>query len=143
VLLEDSAALAGIAVAFIGVLGQHLTGDARFDGGASIVIGLILAFTAFWLARETKGLLIGESANREVVAEIRRLACAHPEIPRVHEVLTMHMGPDFILANVSIEIACDVPRARAHQLIDALDREIKRADPRIQRVFIEAQNECR
>jgi cation diffusion facilitator family transporter len=143
VLFEDTAALAGIAVAFLGVLGQHLTGSATFDGGASIVIGLILAATAFWLARETKGPLIGESANREVVAEIRRLACAHPEIPRVHEVLTMHMGPDFILANVSIEIACDVPRARAHQLIDALDREIKRADPRNQRVIIEAQNECR
>ena len=142
VLFEDSAALAGIAVAFAGVLGQQLTGSALFDGGASIVIALILAATAFWLARETKGLLIGESANREVVAKIRRVACSHRGIPRVHEVLTMHMGPEFILANVSVEIACDLPRAEAHELLDRLDREIKAADPRIKRVFIESQNEC-
>jgi cation diffusion facilitator family transporter len=142
VLFEDTAALAGIAAAFVGVLGQHLTGSALFDGGASIVIGAILAATAFLLARETKGLLIGESANREVVAKIRRVASSHREIPRVHEVLTMHMGPQFILANVSVEIACGVPRAQAHELLDRLDREIKAADPRIKRVFIETQNDC-
>jgi cation diffusion facilitator family transporter len=142
VLFEDTAALAGIVVAFLGVLAGHLTGDPRFDGAASLVIGAILAVTAFWLARETKGLLIGESANREVIARIRELAQRYPEVPRVHEILTMHMGPDFILANIAIEIACDVPRARAHEILDALDRDIKRADPRVKRVFIEAQNEC-
>lgn len=142
VLFEDTAALLGIAVAFLGVAAGHATGEPRWDGIASIVIGLILATTAFLLARETKGLLIGESANREVIARIRALATRHREIPRVHEVLTMHMGPNFILANVAIEIACDVPRARAHELMDELDGEIKGADPRIKRVFIESQNEC-
>lgn len=142
VLFEDSAALAGIAVAFLGVLAGHLTGDPRFDGIASLAIGVILAFTAFVLARETKGLLIGESANREVIAAIRSLARRYPEVPRVHEVLTMHMGPDFILANIALEIACDVPRGRAHEILASLDRDIKRADPRVKRVFIEAQNEC-
>jgi cation diffusion facilitator family transporter len=142
VLMEDSAALAGIAVAAAGVAAGHLTGDPRFDGAASLAIGAILAFTAFLLARETKGLLIGESANREVVAKIRALARRYSEIPRVHEVLTMHMGPDFILANIAVEIACDAPRSRAHEILDALDREIKQADPRVKRVFIEAQNEC-
>ena len=142
VLMEDSAALAGIAVAAAGVAAGHLSGDPRFDGAASLAIGAILAFTAFLLARETKGLLIGESANREVVARIRALARRYPEIPRVHEVLTMHMGPDFILANIAVEIACDAPRSRAHEILDALDRDIKQADPRVKRVFIEAQNEC-
>ncbi len=142
VLFEDSAALAGIAVAFLGVLAGDLTGEARFDGAASIVISLILACTAFLLARETKGLLIGESANREVVAEIRTLARRYPEIPRVREILTMHMGPDFILANIAIELACHAPRERAHEILDGLDRDIKRADPRVKRVFIEVQNEC-
>lgn len=142
VLFEDTAALAGIAVAFLGVLATQLTGDARFDGAASIVIGAILAVTALLLARETKGLLIGESANREVVARIRSLAARYPEVPRVHEILTMHMGPDFILANIAIELACDAPRERAHEILDGLDRDIKRADPRVKRVFIEVQNEC-
>ena len=142
VLFEDTAALAGIAVAFLGVLAGDLTGDPRYDGAASMAIGLILAFTAFLLARETKGLLIGESANREVVAKIRSLAARYPEVPRVHEILTMHMGPDFILANLAIELACDAPRERAHEILDALDHDIKRADSRVKRVFIEVQNEC-
>ena len=142
VLFEDSAALAGLAVAAAGVALYHYTGDARFDAAASMVIGVILAGTAFWLAIETKGLLIGESANREVVAEIQRLASRYPEVERVNEVLTMHVGPDYILAAVSLNIACDVPRSRAHAVMDDLDETIKRTDSRLKRVFIESMNDC-
>src|SRR5205823_5532791 len=74
VLFEDSAAIAGLVVAFAGIALYQITGNALFDAAASIIIGLILGGTAMWLAFETKGLLIGESANREVVNEIRRLA---------------------------------------------------------------------
>jgi cation diffusion facilitator family transporter len=143
VLFEDSAALAGLVVAAIGVTLYHVTGNAVFDGMASIVIGLILAATAFWLAFETKGMLIGESANREVVAEIKRLAQRYPEVEGVNEVLTMHVGPEYIFAAVSLNIACDVPRSRAHAVMDDLDETIKKTDPRLKRVFIESQNDCR
>jgi len=143
VLFEDSAALVGLLVAFAGVALYQYTGNPVFDAAASIVIGLILAATAAWLAFETKGLLIGESANREVVAEIRRLAERYPEVSRVNEVLTMHVGPDYILANLSIDIAPDAPRWRAHAILDELDERIKRADPRVKRVFIESQNPVR
>src|SRR5437868_18783 len=142
VLFEDSAALAGLAVAALGVALYHITGNAVFDGAASIVIGLILAGTACWLAFETKGMLIGESANREVVAEIQRLASRYPEVERVNEVLTMHVGPDYILAAVSLNIACEVPRSRAHAVMDELDETIKKTDPRLKRVFIESMNDC-
>jgi divalent metal cation (Fe/Co/Zn/Cd) transporter len=142
VLFEDSAAIAGLLVAFAGIALYQATGNAMFDAGASIIIGLILGATAAWLAFETKGLLIGESANREVVAEIRRLAERYPEVERVNEVLTMHVGPEYILANISLDIACDVPRTRAHAIMDELDARIKAADRRVKRVFIESQNTC-
>jgi len=142
VLFEDSAAIAGLLVAFAGIALYQLTGNPLFDAAASIVIGLILGATAMWLAFETKGLLIGESANREVVAEIRRLAERYPEVERVNEVLTMHVGPEYILANISLDIACDVPRSRAHDVMDELDQRIKAADRRVKRVFIESQNNC-
>jgi cation diffusion facilitator family transporter len=142
VLFEDSAALAGLVVAFVGVALYQITGNPLYDAAASIVIGLILGATAMWLAFETKGLLIGESANREVVAEIRRLVERYPEVERVNEVLTMHMGPEYILANISVNIACDVPRTRAHEIMDELDDRIKKADSRVKRVFIESQNIC-
>ena len=140
VLFEDSAALAGLLTAFLGVALYQLTGNPVFDAAASMVIGLILGVTAFWLAFETKGLLIGEAANREVVAEIRRLAERYPEVEKVNEVLTMHMGPEFILANISLNISPRVPRARAHRIMDELDDRIKASDPRVKRVFIESQN---
>ena len=143
VLFEDSAALAGLVVAALGVALYHVSGNAVYDALASIVIGLILAGTAFWLAFETKGLLIGEAANREVVAEIRRLAKRYPEVERVNEVLTMHVGPEYILAAVSLNIAGDVPRSRAHAVMDELDETIKKTDPRLKRVFIESQTKLR
>jgi cation diffusion facilitator family transporter len=142
VLFEDSAALAGLVVALGGVALYHVTGNALYDGAASIIIGVILAATACWLAYETKGLLIGEAANREVVAEITRLAKRYPEVEKVNEVLTMHVGPEYILAALSVNIACDVPRTRAHAVMDELDETIKKTDPRLKRVFIESQNDC-
>src|SRR5207237_5032741 len=110
---------------FAGIALYQLTGNPVFDAAASIVIGLILGATAMWLAFETKGLLIGESANREVVAEIRRLAERYPEVERVNEVLTMHVGPEYILANISLDIACDVPRTRRQAIMDDLHAPIK------------------
>jgi cation diffusion facilitator family transporter len=84
VFLEDSAALLGLLVALAGLVLAHLTGQLVYDALASILIGLILAATALLLARETKGLLIGESAGTEVVEGIRRLLQGMPEIERVN-----------------------------------------------------------
>src|SRR5262245_1088627 len=141
VLFEDSAALVGIFVAFCGVLLGKLTGSSTYDAIASLLIGVILAVAAWWLARETKGLLIGESANREIVAGIARLAQDHAGIERVNEVLTMHMGPNYILAGVSVEADCKLPRAQTEQLSDQIDRAIRDAYPNVKRVFVEARCE--
>ncbi len=139
VLFEDSAAMLGLVVAFIGVGFSDLTGLHWMDGAAAVVIGMILGGTAIWLAYETKGLLIGESANRQVVHDIRDLAGANPRILHVNEVLTMHMGPDFILVNVSVDFADGVPSEDIELGIAALDREIKRLHPQVKRVFVEAE----
>lgn len=140
VLFEDTAAISGIVVAFLGVFLTSRTGIGWFDGIASIVIGLILGVTAALLGREVKGLLIGESANRPVVRGIRELALSFPEIKAINETLTMHVGPDFILVNISVAFKNDL---RAIDVADAaarLDREIKQRFPHVKRVFIEAES---
>lgn len=139
VLFEDSAALLGLIVAFLGVLLNQITGVLWFDGLASILIGVILAITSVWLARETKGLLIGEAANRRVVADIRRAALSMPSIEAVNEVLTMHMGPDFILVNISVKFSSALHAERLESVIAELDRSLKALHPRIKRVFVEAE----
>ena len=130
VLFEDSAAMLGLIVAFLGVWLSQVTGILYWDGLASIVIGLILAATAVWLAYETKGLLIGESANKEVVSGIRQLANEFGEINSVNEVLTMHMGPEFILVNISVEFRDAIPVGRVETVIVSLDRKIKAEFPK-------------
>ncbi len=139
VLFEDSAAMLGILVAFAGVLLSQLTGNPAFDGIAAIVIGLILGGTAIWLAVETKALLIGESADPAVVAEIREIARTHEAVERVNETLTLHMGPEFILVNLSVDFRDELPAAELEEVIARLDAEIKAAQPQVQRVFIEAE----
>lgn len=137
VLFEDSAAMLGLGAAFLGVYLSHATGNAVYDGLASIVIGLILGGTAVWLAWETKGLLIGESANREIVSGIRILAGASPQIETVNEVLTLHMGPDFILANISLDFVDTVPAGEVESVLEQIRMAIKEEYPQVKRVFAE------
>jgi cation diffusion facilitator family transporter len=139
VLFEDSAAILGLLVALLGVALSHTTGILYFDGLASILIGLILLGTAVWLAYETKGLLIGESANLNVVRGIRTILQAHPDVDHVNEVLTMHLGPDFILVNISVDFRNDIPTGTIETVIANIDQAIKRQFPLVKRVFIEAE----
>ena len=140
VLFEDSAAMLGLIVAFVGIWLTQVTGILYFDGIASVIIGLILALVAFWLAYETKGLLIGESARNEVVAGIRALVSDYPEIEKVNEVLTMHMGPDFILVNISADFCGDIPIGRLETLSAELNQAIKQRFSKVRRVFIDARS---
>jgi len=139
VLFEDSAAMLGLVVAMVGIFLAQLTGLAWFDGLASVIIGLILGGTAWWLAYETKGLLIGEAANPKVIQGIRSLTREIPHIDCVNEVLTMHMGPDYILVNISANFKDSVQVGEIEKTIAQLDIKIKEQYPEVKRVFVEAE----
>jgi len=140
VLFEDSAALLGLVVAFLGVGLGHITGNPYFDGAASVIIGLILAAVACWLAWETKGLLIGEAADPETQRRIREIVSVHPGIKGVNELITMHMGPQSILVNVSIDFADGLSSNEVETAVADFNRRIKQAVPDVRRVFIEAES---
>ena len=139
VLFEDSAALLGLFVALIGITLAHVTGNMVFDGSASVIIGLILIGTSIWLARETKGLLIGESADPQIVAGINDIVQQSTIVDSVNEVLTMHMGPEFILVTMSVDFVDSATADLVERQIATLDLEIKERFPNVQRVFIEAE----
>jgi cation diffusion facilitator family transporter len=140
VLFEDSAAMLGLIVAFLGVFLSQITANPIYDGIASIIIGLILAGTAAWLAYETQGLLIGESANPEVIQGIRKIAQSYDNIQHVNEILTLHMGPQYILLNMSVDFDDAASAGEVEKTIARLDREIKKEFPRIKRIFVEAED---
>jgi len=139
VLFEDSAAMLGLMVAFFGVWLSDTTGILYFDGIASVIIGFILGGTAVWLAYETKSLLIGEAANTRIVEGVRGLVQGSEGVERLNEVLTMHMGPDFILVNLSVDFQDTIVASDLESLIAGLDSTIKQEFPAVKRVFIEAE----
>ncbi len=139
VLFEDSAAMLGLVIAFIGIAASYYTSNPIYDGLASIIIGLILGSTAIWLAYETKGLLIGESANHELVAEIRQIIKQFPAVDNINELLTMHMGPDFVLVTINADFKDNLLVGELEKTIASIDLQIKQRCPRVKRVFIEAE----
>jgi len=139
VLFEDSAAMLGLVIAFAGVALSQWTGVLWFDGLASVLIGLILIGTSSWLAYETKSLLIGESASSATVQGIREILNNSASVEHVNEVLTMHLGPDYILANISVDFKDDRTADQIENEIAAIDQQIKQHYPQIRRIFIEAE----
>jgi cation diffusion facilitator family transporter len=139
VVFEDTAALIGLLVALGGLIAYQLTGNPVFDALASIGIGVVLIITALILALESKSLLIGESADPEVVSAIDELLDEHGSVSAVNEVASLHMGPDFIVVTVSIDFNDALPVGQVEKTVTRLTRQIKATDPRIRRVFIEAE----
>lgn len=140
VLFEDSAAMLGLIVAGLGVGLTQLTGNPVWDGMASIAIGLILGGTAVWLAFETKSLLIGEAASPEMVKTIGDMSSKIDTVENVNEVLTLHMGPEFILVNISLDFADGSSAAEVEQAIESLDQGIRQRYPLVRRIFVEAES---
>jgi cation diffusion facilitator family transporter len=137
VLFEDAAALAGLLVAFLGVFLGHRFGYPALDGIASLLIGAILAAVAGFLAWESKGLLVGESANLDTVRSIRRLVEADPAVAAVAPPLTMHLGPDHVLLTLEVEFRPGLQPGQVPGAIQRLERAIRSRHPSVQRIFIE------
>lgn len=139
VLFEDTAAMLGLIVAFVGILLSQVLELPILDGIASLLIGAILAGTAAVLAYECRSLLTGEAASPATVAEIELIVAEQPGIHRMNELLTMHFGPHDVLLNVSLDFADRLSSAEVESIVSTLERRIKHRFPDITRVFIEAQ----
>ena len=141
VLFEDAAAMAGLIVAMVGlVLAQYL-GLAWLDGAASIMIGLILAITAIFLAYETKGLIIGESASSAMLESIRGIVKMMPTVNFVNELRTLHQGPEDVLLALSIDFQDGLSIEEVENSVFKLEKTIKEEFPVVKRLFIEVQSQ--
>jgi cation diffusion facilitator family transporter len=136
VLFEDSAALAGLIVAGIGIWASHAWNDPRIDGGASIVIGCILAAVAILLARESKGLLIGERANPEVIECVRAILGRQPGIVGINHVRTIHTAPDRIFVAISADFEDHITMGAGETMIETIEHELKAAMPKLSSIYI-------
>ncbi len=136
VLFEDTAALVGLLFAGIGIWLSHATGDARFDGYASIAIGVVLAAVAVLLGCESKGLLIGERASPALIAAVRATISARPEVTGVGHVLTVHLGPRAVFVAADIDFVDAVPVGRIEAMIADVEAALRADWPEIDRLYL-------
>ena len=139
VLLEDTAALIGLAIAALGVwLSVHFA-EPRFDGAASILIGLLLAAVAIVLATETKSLLIGERADPEVAVDVQRTIATFDGVEHANGVLTAQLAPDQVVVIASVAFADELRAPEIERLIDEIEVAVVRQHPEIGRLFVRPQ----
>jgi cation diffusion facilitator family transporter len=142
VLLENGAAMAGILVAAGGLLAAQLTGNPHFDGAASIVIGLILALVAIFLAIEAKGLLIGEAASPRLVAGLRE-AAKREGVMGVGAVITIHNAPDQIVAAMDVDFDNRIGAGDVERIVREIERDVRAQWPAIVRLYIRPLEDAR
>ena len=140
VLFEDSAALAGILVAFAGIYLSVTLNLPILDGVGSILIGLILGVTAWLLAKETKSLLIGERADPGIVDSIMRVAEQIDGVDHANGILTVHIAPKEILVALSLEFADELRTPEIEAKVVELERCVRLSHPEVVAVFVKPQS---
>lgn len=137
VVVEDTAALVGLALAAAGLLLHELTGHATYDGIASIAIGVLLVVASFALARTCRSLLIGQQADRDLVQALVGGIEEHPEVEDVVDVLTMLVGVDSVLLCARVDFVDDLTSAEIERTCVRIDQELRVDFPILGEVFLE------
>jgi divalent metal cation (Fe/Co/Zn/Cd) transporter len=140
VLFEDSAAILGLVAAFLGISLGHALDLPQLDSAASIVIGIILAAVAIFLAYESKGLLTGEGVEPRTLASIRVLTEADPAVARLVRTLSLHFGPNDVLLTMEIQFQPELSAIAVASAIERLDKAIRSRHPEVRHIFLEAQS---
>jgi len=140
VFLEDSGALIGIVIAFLGIAFGQILHNPYFDPGASVLIGLVLVAVAALMANESRELLLGERAHRGQIQRVKKLIRSEPSVEEVGDLFTMQLGPEQVLLAVALRFNVNLRVKELETTIDRLEREIRRQEPEIKRIFIEAES---
>lgn len=140
VIYEDTAALLGLIIAFLGVFLGHQLQNPYYDGAASIVIGLVLCVVATLMVIESRDLLIGESARSEMVRGIYQLVEADPQVTMLRFPLTMQMAPNEVLLALDVQFSSELSGPELTTVVNRLETDIRKQFPDVSRIFIEARN---
>ncbi len=138
--MENLAALVGLALAGIGVFLGHWLNNPYFDGGASIAIGLLLMLVAVFLVGRTKGLLVGTGVDAATLANLERIARDQPQVRDIRSPLTMYLGPNDVIMALDVDFADNLSSSQVATAVEQLQDAIRKEHPEVQRIFIEAKN---
>ena len=143
VMVEDSAALLGIVIAGLGIFFSSVTGDMSYDAISSLAVGSILMAFAFFLAKENKALLIGESISRKDYKKIVQLINELPEVNRILTLRTMHLGPQDVLVTIEVNLVDGLDTDRIESVIDTIEQKVKQAIPYVNpsKIYVELEHD--
>jgi cation diffusion facilitator family transporter len=137
VLFEDAAALFGLLAALVGVILSHVTGNLVWDGVASILVGLALGVVAWFLGRDAKSLLIGESVTVKDADKIREIVAAHPDTVEVVHLRAVHLGPEEVLCAIKVSFLGNLDARTLERRINEIEAALRAGLPRLRRIYIE------
>lgn len=137
VLFEDAADVLGLIVAFLGVYLGHVLQKPFFDGTASIIIGVILTFIAWVLARESRSLLMGETLQPETLDKIVALCKSAGIVVDVERPLSIYLGPEEVVLILGATFKPHVETRLLHHEIDDLKKRIQKSFPVVKQIYIE------
>jgi cation diffusion facilitator family transporter len=142
VVLEDSAAMAGMVVVLISTLLAWLV-NPMFDAIGSITVGLLLLAVSILLIAEVKNLIVGESMPRERRQVIRNIIHKFKNVKHINRLQTMVMGDSSYLVLISVDINDDMKGSEAEDMIEQLKLGLKKEIPEIGTIYIEIQDSVR
>ena len=139
-MFEDTAALIGLFIALIGIYLSHALNMPMLDGLASVLIGVVLAISAILLARETKGLLMGETADPQLRHNVLNVAELDPAVHSANGVLTEQMGAHQVIASLSLEFKDNLTSDEIEACVNRIEAQIKQLHPEIVALFVKPQS---
>lgn len=139
VVIEDSAALIGLALALASVMLGQVTGWPYWDGIGSVSIGLLLVGVSMFFAVECKALLVGEGLGAANLRRISDILSGDPAVARHGRPLSLYFGPNEVLVNLEVNFLDELNADGIEQAIDRIERAIKAAIPKVNRIYVEAE----
>ncbi|MDH3340950.1 MAG: hypothetical protein OEL84_06665 [Nitrosopumilus sp.] len=136
VVVEDTAALLGIGIAFVGILLTDITGNTQYNAISSIVIGALLVSFAFFLAKENRGLLLGESVSAQQYTQIMTVVNAVSEVNKVVTMKTMHLSPTTVIIGIEVNLIDGLDTDKIETVTDTIENGIMKILPESKKEYI-------
>jgi cation diffusion facilitator family transporter len=137
VTFEDSAALAGLILAALGLLLEQLTGSAVWDGLAAILIGVLLFVVAITLARANASLLIGQAAAPKIEEELKKEIRDLEHVDDVPFLLTSVIGPGQLVVAAKVDFSDDATVADIERVADEAEKRLVGRHSGVRYVFLD------
>jgi len=143
VVLEDSAALAGLVLAAGGLLITNVTGNNAADAIASLLIGILLALTAFGVARPLADFLVGRSLPADYLEKLRSVVAASPAVDQVVAFQAVYIGPREVIVAAKVRPRRDIDALSLTRAIDDLDGALRDASSFVADVYLDITTSAR